>query len=153
MPFSIALASHHILSLEGHMGAHRTFESNFSTTGPHFIFGESLVPIFLEDFLKRFLTKGGVYSLTRRAFAGWSPSLKRVFDLDSSKRVASISQLTFFLLMGLTWSSLGVCSLGESLDLNLTERVTSTSQLSFLPCVLLQGLTWSSLGFAGEFVH
>ena len=69
--------THHILSLEGHMGAHRTFESNFSTTGPFHIsrcpqslwFLESLDPIFLEDFLKRFLEKEGVEGrslLTRR---------------------------------------------------------------------------------------
>ena len=122
------------------MGAHRTFESNFSTTGPFHIsrcpqslwFLESLDPIFLEDFLKRFLEKEGVEGrslLTRRgAFAGWSPSLKRVFDQNSIKRVTSTSQLSILpcvLLLGLT--STWICrSLfirrAKSLDLNLTLR-------------------------------
>ena len=75
VPSSIALASQR--GTWGHMGAHRTFESNFSTTGPFHIsrcpqslwFLESLDPIFLEDFLKRFLEKEGVEGrslLTRR---------------------------------------------------------------------------------------
>ena len=65
---------------------------------------ESLDPTFLEDFLNGFLDKEGAVGgslLTRRAFEGWSPSLKRVYDQDLTKRVASKGQLSF-LLMGLT---------------------------------------------------